>query len=324
MFQQQSAAAAAKRVLVRLVAMASLRSIRSEAIAFAPGLVHREILGKLILPLLGHAPVHTVMERRRAGSCPDVRQPLVPRVPSSDLVCEAKQLVHDDFLTFHSSLSLCAIRSKLARQWGLVRRCARVALLGTALVASVHPANAADGTHSAATSSPQNVFAAALVDGYAATPAPVRSPAAVRVLESLQAQSGSKEPISLVAQRVVRFTQQSRCGRVRFALAQPAAKKVWPAFGGQMNVCEDGQPPLRTCPERQSILVPATSVCASGKPPVDTEEVAAAIRAATSAGAITHDQMLHDWFQKINAHSHAPLTSSPSSAAGVAHAGAAK
>jgi len=127
-----------------------------------------------------------------------------------------------------------------------------------------------------------------------------------------------------VAQRVVRFTQQSRCGRVRFALAQPASKKVWPAFGGQMNVCEDGQPPLRTCPEHQSVLVPATSVCATGKPPVDTEEVAAAIRAATNAGAITHDQMLRDWFQKINAHSRAPLTPSPSSAAGVAQAGAAK
>src|ERR1019366_3656262 len=128
-------------------------------------------------------------------------------------------------------------------------------------------ASAADGAGAVSVGSPLNVFAAALVDGYAATPAPLRSPAAARVLESLQAQSGSKEPISLVAQRVVRFTQQSRCGRVRFALAQPVSKKVWPAFGGQMNVCKDGQPPLRTCPEHQTVLVPATSVCASGKPP---------------------------------------------------------
>ena len=248
-----------------------------------------------------------------------VRFPRQRLEPSLDPVENVSKFLHVNFLTFLRSLGINHLWSRAGSHLRRFHGTAKSVLLAAALGSGVSIAMASDPA-----GVPQNVFATALVDGYAATPAPLRSPAAVRVLESLQAQSGSKEPISLVAQRIVRFTQQTRCGRVRFALAQPAAKKVWPAFGGQMNVCEDGQPPLRTCPERVGVLVPATSVCAGGKPPVDTEEVAAAIRAATSAGAITHDQMLHDWFQKINAHSHAPLTTSPSSAAGVGHVGAAK
>ena len=98
------------------------------------------------------------------------------------------------------------------------------------------------------------------------------------------------------------FKQQPRCGRVQFALGQPTAKIVFAAFAGQMNVCEDGQPPLRTCPDRPGVLVPATGSCKDGRPPVDTEEVAVAIRAA---GGLTQEQMLRNWLQQVDAHAHA-------------------
>ena len=160
-----------------------------------------------------------------------------------------------------------------------------------------------------------NVFAAALMQGKAAAPVAESSPQITKVLHALQARSGSAEPVSILAERILSFEQQPNCGRVRFALGQPSAKIVFAAFGGQMNVCKDGRPPLRTCPEGSGRLVPAEALCANGKPPVDTEEVGAAIRAATTAGGLTQDQMLKQW-----AHHLAERARAASAAGGAASA----
>jgi hypothetical protein len=214
---------------------------------------------------------------------------------------------------------LSQLRSSHKKRFAFLHTVIRALLGFAALAPIVSTAEAAD-----AAGTQQNVFAAALVEGRGVAPVPTGSPATARVLNALQAQSGSDEPISIVAQRILRFTQQARCGRISFALAQLNANRVWPAIGGHMNVCEDGQPPLRTCPEHPGVLVPVTSVCADGKPPVDTAEVAAAIRSDVDAGGVTHEQMLHDWFKNINTHAHPSLTAPASSAAARANSEAPK
>jgi hypothetical protein len=95
----------------------------------------------------------------------------------------------------------------------------------------------------------------------------------------------------LIVQRVARFEQQPRCGRVAFALAQPATKRVWPAAGGELNLCEDGRPPLKMCPGQPAVLVPARGHCAGGAAPVDTPELAQAISAALNAGGLSIEQL---------------------------------
>lgn len=149
-----------------------------------------------------------------------------------------------------------------------------------------------------------NVFADALINGRATAPVPQRAGQASKVLARLQTISGSTEPVSIIAARVTRFTQQPHCGRVQFAFGQPQAHVIFKAFAGQMNVCEDGQPPLRVCPDRLGVLVPAAATCANGRPPVDTDEVAAAIR---GAGGMTHDEMLRSWAHQLA--KHAPAAS---------------
>jgi hypothetical protein len=151
-----------------------------------------------------------------------------------------------------------------------------------------------------------NVFADALINGRATAPVPQRAGQASKVLARLQTISGSTEPVSIIAARVTRFTQQPHCGRVQFAFGQPQAHVIFKSFAGQMNVCEDGQPPLRVCPDRLGVLVPAAATCANGRPPVDTDEVAAAVR---GAGGMTHDEMLRSWAHQLA--KHAPAASGP-------------
>jgi hypothetical protein len=78
---------------------------------------------------------------------------------------------------------------------------------------------------------------------------------------------------------------------VAFALAQPATKRVWPAAGGELNLCEDGRPPLKMCPGQPAVLVPPQGHCAVGVAPVDTPEVAQAISAALKAGGLSVEQL---------------------------------
>ena len=219
--------------------------------------------------------------------------------PSFNPVDGSKEFVHRDLSGNSCSLRLRRAGSRGRSARTLARTARHFFLLSLAGVFGSSQVIAAESV----TALP-NVFAAALIDGVSSAPAPQRSAAMARTLQAMQAESGSSEPISIVAIRVVKFAEQPRCGRVRFVLAQPASKRVWPAMGGQMNVCEDGQPPLRTCPELSGVLVPANAACLGGKPPIDTPEIAAAIRAAVAAGGITQEQAVHEWVKRLNSQAH--------------------
>ena len=123
-----------------------------------------------------------------------------------------------------------------------------------------------------------NVIVRALVDGRASDPVP-DIPVFRQAVAALQRQAGDPGPIHVQAMRLQRFEQQARCGRVVFAMWQPSSNKAWPAIGGELNICEDGQPPLRVCKDGPGVLVPSASTCRDQSAPQDTPEVAAAIAA---------------------------------------------
>ena len=131
------------------------------------------------------------------------------------------------------------------------------------------------------------VFVQALVHGRASQPMPANAVLAQRVAQ-MQSQSGDSGPIVVQAMRVVRFVQQSRCGRVVFGFSQRLSHKGW--LGGQLNICEDGLPPLRVCADRPTVLVPSASRCRDNSSPVDTAEVAAAIASALANGDLSPEQ----------------------------------
>lgn len=231
-------------------------------------------------------------------------------------VLEVVQLVHRVFLTFLHSVGMRRLwsRGNGSRQRpGALSRFALATLFAGLTLLPVSFGAMAQGFGDA--SAAPNVFAAALIRGRATAPIPLRPGQFTKILETLQARSGSTEPVSILAARVLSFKQQPRCGRVQFAFGQPTAKIVFAAFAGQMNVCEDGQPPLRTCPDRPGVLVPASDACKDGRPAVDTEEVAAAIRAA---GGLTQEQMLRTWLHQVDAHAHAAAKVSATSASAAA------
>jgi hypothetical protein len=148
-----------------------------------------------------------------------------------------------------------------------------------------------------ATEAPNNVVVRALLSGSSLEPLPL-SPEATKVIQVLQQQSGNPGPIAIAAWRLARFTQQEHCGRVAYALSQPSTKRVFTAFGGELNICEDGQPPLRECAAHPGVLVPATSRCTDGSAPQDTSEVAQAIRDAIARGGKTREQVREQLVQR--------------------------
>ena len=167
----------------------------------------------------------------------------------------------------------------------------RVAVL-VALIAYVFsaPSLGAEPTSAAAGGLPfANVIVRALVDGRASEPLP-DLPMLRQAVVAMQQQAGDSGPIVVQAMRMQRFVQQARCGRVVFGMSQPSSHKAWPALGGELNICEDGLPPLRMCKDRPNILVPASSNCRDGSAPQDTTEVASAISAALNRGGLTVDQ----------------------------------
>lgn len=135
-----------------------------------------------------------------------------------------------------------------------------------------------------------DVFVRALVDGRAMAPVP-DTPLFGPALEQLKRQAGGEGPIVIQAMRIVRFEGQAHCGRVVFGFAQPSSHKAWADLGGQLNICEDGQAPLRICGGEPRVLVPANRRCRDKSAPIDTPEVAAAIQAALVGGNITGQQV---------------------------------
>jgi hypothetical protein len=134
-----------------------------------------------------------------------------------------------------------------------------------------------------------NVFVHALLSGAAIEPIP-SSAGFATIARALQRRTGDDSPVFVDAKRVVRFEQQARCGRVMFKLVQPASVRPASGLGAQLNICEDGLPPLRVCQDQLNVLVPATVKCRDGSNPQDTAEVAAAIQAAIAGGDINAEE----------------------------------
>jgi hypothetical protein len=163
-----------------------------------------------------------------------------------------------------------------------VKHSACLALASVIAVAASQPASATEAAN--------NLVVRALINGTSFEPLPA-SPGYTKVIQVLQQQSGNAGAIALGAWRVARFTQQPTCGRVAYAMTQPDTKRVFTAFGGELNICEDGGPPLRECTSAPGVLVPANSRCADGSAPHDTAEVASAIQAALVRGGKTREQV---------------------------------
>lgn len=132
-------------------------------------------------------------------------------------------------------------------------------------------------------------FVAALKEGVAESTPPKDAmwDAAVRAIQN---ETGDTHEVTLRFYRIARFKNQPSCGRVSFAPYQAATNTFWGQLGGQINLCEDGSPPLKQCAGSGN-LVPHNRFCSDGSRPLDTSEVAAAIASAVKQGGITPEQM---------------------------------
>ena len=141
---------------------------------------------------------------------------------------------------------------------------------------------------------PSNLFVQALSEGTAAMPLPER-PEFREVRLQIEQLLGSQAPLELRAMRLLRFRQQPRCGRVAFGLWQPQTRRVVAAIAGQLNICEDGRPPLQECAANPGTLVPAGAICtdATGQrqPAHDTAEVRQAIQGSVAQGGMSVEQI---------------------------------
>lgn len=136
---------------------------------------------------------------------------------------------------------------------------------------------------------PSSVFTQALSNGSASAPLSDDGNFGKAVV-AIKKRTGNSGPVVVYAQRVARFTQQPLCGRILFIIGQPSAKVMYADMSGQINICEDGEPPLRMCKGSPDKLVPYNSVCPDASTPVDTPEVTAAIQGAVAAGGMTPEQ----------------------------------
>ena len=163
----------------------------------------------------------------------------------------------------------------------LIVQCLRIGVVAALLSSS--PANA-DMTTLAG-----SPFVAALKEGKATAPPP-QNPLTASAIKKLQERTGSNGPVTMVAFRIARFQSQPKCGRVGFGLLQESTHSFWGQFGGQLNVCEDGTPPLKMCRGKPAQLVLADHECADKTRPVDTAEVEQAIKKAMASGSMTIEQ----------------------------------
>jgi hypothetical protein len=109
-------------------------------------------------------------------------------------------------------------------------------------------------------------------------------------VKAIQKNTGDNHEIILRVYRVASFKSQPTCGRVSFGPYQASTNTFWGQLGGQINLCEDGTPPLKLCPGSDK-LVAHNRFCKDGSRPFDTPEVAAAIARAVKQGGITPEQM---------------------------------
>lgn len=132
----------------------------------------------------------------------------------------------------------------------------------------------------------ENPFVTALKQGQAQDA--FAQPKFANVISQLKKQTGNDGAIVLKARRLLWFKNQSRCGRIQFWVEQPATNTRWNEVGGDLNICEDGQPPWQICSDQK--LVPYGSKCSDGKLATDTAEISAAIQESLKRGSLTMDQ----------------------------------
>lgn len=132
-------------------------------------------------------------------------------------------------------------------------------------------------------------FVAALKDGVAEGPPPPMEmlPLAIK---AIQDKTGNKGDITVKAFRIVRFKSQPACGRVSFGLFQASTHTFWGQFGGQLNVCDDGTPPMKMCAGSPALVLP-NRFCKDGSHPIDSPEILQAIATAVKQGGVTPEQM---------------------------------
>jgi hypothetical protein len=141
--------------------------------------------------------------------------------------------------------------------------------------------------------SPDAPMARALRDGRASALLP-DGKAMDAAVEFIRAHTGSKGDVTIEFFRMNHFDSQNTCGRVAFGLYQASTKTFWGQFGGQLNVCEDGSPPLRECKGMRGLVRPDAQ-CPDGTAPVDTAEIKAAISKALAGGSMSAAQFKALW-----------------------------
>ena len=128
-----------------------------------------------------------------------------------------------------------------------------------------------------------SIFVEALVNGSATMPLEDQ-PELKNLTSQLMRATKSDSPVQINAFLKKRFTQQKHCGRIVFFISQNG--KWWRQLGGQLNICEDGLPPWKTCDDKK--LVPFGEMCPNGAPPHNTAEIQAAISEALDQGGLSY------------------------------------
>jgi hypothetical protein len=143
---------------------------------------------------------------------------------------------------------------------------------------------------------PTSPFTEALINGESQTPLPDDKNFAA-LTELIQKKTGDAGQVMIKAVRILKFKTQPNCGRIAFIVTQPSKNIAWTNLGGQLNICNDGQPPLRECKESPGVLYQPGHKCPNGQTAAETEEVAAATAKAIQNGGLTHAQAKAQTYQ---------------------------
>jgi len=135
-----------------------------------------------------------------------------------------------------------------------------------------------------------NVFDETLSEGQGSIPAPVNAQTK-QGIKAMQDKTKSDGEITIRFTRITRFKSQPRCGRINMAFYQESTNTVFKGVGVDMNICVDGQPPLRECRDKPLVLVNSMAACKDGSTPIDTPEVAKAIADSVSKGELTPERV---------------------------------
>ena len=135
-----------------------------------------------------------------------------------------------------------------------------------------------------------NIFDETLSEGRGNMPAPINAHTK-QGIKAMQDKTKSDGEITIRLTRIIRFKSQPRCGRITMAFYQESTNTVFNGVGVDMNICVDGQPPLRECRDKPLVLVNSMAACKDGSTPIDTPEIAKAIADSVAKGELTPEQV---------------------------------